>query len=446
MRPGTLLRSTLLAALIAALPLPLAASGTASTPTEVRPTPTAVRWSVDAGTTGLLVEDHRAPLVTVQLRFPAGTWSPWAEQSGADLAFRIQSRDPTGTLRQRADRLAAPIGLSVAPRWSTLSVTCLKEDLPAVLQLVRDVLANRDFDRAELARRRQATDLEWKASLKQPRFMGLQAGARMLYGPDDPRRKAYEAPDDPLSDPVKLATARDTLVRLPGRSIGFAGALTADEAQQFAATILPPPLTEAPAGRAPALTAPQAPGSRPREIDLPMARLTQVYFGYGREGLSLLDPAEPASVIADHALGGHFNSRLMTTLRQEGGDTYGAGVVDLGGIDPGLYALATFTRTGNAAAVETKLRDVLARLHRDGLTEEERALAAGNAVGSRAALRETPQQVLYTAMDEHSLDLPNGFFDARAARAAALTLEQVNDFVRRFYDPAGFTMIRARPE
>jgi predicted Zn-dependent peptidase len=49
-------------------------------------------------------------------------------------------------------------------------------------------------------------------------------------------------------------------------------------------------------------------------------------------------------------------------------------------------------------------------------------------------------------MDEHSLGLPDGFLDARAARAAALTLEQVNDFVRRFYDPAGFTMIRARPE
>jgi hypothetical protein len=46
-------------------------------------------------------------------------------------------------------------------------------------------------------------------------------------------------------------------------------------------------------------------------------------------------------------------------------------------------------------------------------SNEERALAACNAVGSRAA---------------------------------ALTLEQVNDFVRRFYDPAGFTMIRARPE
>jgi hypothetical protein len=268
MRRRTLLRSTLFAALIGALPL--AASGAATTPVDVRPTPTAVRWSVDAATTGLLVEDHRVPLVTVQLRFPAGEWSPWVARSGADVAFGIQSRDPAGTLRQRADRLAAPIVLSVAPRWSTLSVTCLKEDLPAVLQLVRDVLANRDFDRAELARRRQGAELEWKASLKQPRFMGLQAGARMLYGPDDPRRKAYEAPADPVSDPAKLAAARDALVRLPGRSIGFAGALTAGEAQRFAATLLPTPSAEG-VGRSvaanrcasPAVRAPAKPMLRP---------------------------------------------------------------------------------------------------------------------------------------------------------------------------------------
>ena len=56
------------------------------------------------------------------------------------------------------------------------------------------------------------------------------------------------------------------------------------------------------------------------------------------------------------------------------------------------------------------------------------------------------QQRLTAAMNEQGLGLPPGFFDARAARAAALPLEQVNDFVRRFFDPARFTMIRARPE
>ena len=212
-------------ALLPASPVTVAAQA-AATAEQRAPMATVVRWSIDEGTTGLLVEDARVPLVTVYARFPAGSWSPWVDDNDADVAFGIQSRDPAGALRRRADRLAAPIVLSVEPRWSTLSVTCLKEDLPAVLQLMRDVLANRDFDRDELARRRQGAELEWKASLKQPRFTALQAGARMMFSPEDPRRRTYEAPRPFTTDPAKLATARDTLVRLPGRLIGFAGAVT----------------------------------------------------------------------------------------------------------------------------------------------------------------------------------------------------------------------------
>ena len=243
-------RRSLLAALtLTLLPVsPALAAAQAAAPAAPQ-SETALRWSVDAGTTGMLVEDHRVPLVTVYARFPAGSWSPWVDDNDADVAFSIQSRDPAGALRRRADRLAAPIALSVEPRWSTLSVTCLKEDLPAVLQLVRDVLANRDFDRDELARRRQGAELEWKASLKQPRFTALQAGARMLFAPEDPRRRNYEAPQPFTTDPAKLAAARDTLVWLPGRIVGFAGAVTPAEARAMAATLLPPPLAAAPAGR-----------------------------------------------------------------------------------------------------------------------------------------------------------------------------------------------------
>lgn len=424
------MRATVLAALLLATPVPAA---------EVR------EWAVDAGTTGLLVEDHRVPLVSVTIRFAAGTWSPWVDAHDADAAFEIQAHDPRGELRRRADRLAASLDLSVGARSSSLSVSCLKEDLPAVLDLVRDVLANRDFDRSELKRRRQGAKIGWKLALKEPRFVLMQAAARLLFREDDPRRKPYEKPLPFTTDVETLAAARDTLVRLPGRTIGFAGALTLEEAQTLASGLLPPPLSVPPTGVEPVLPPLRPAPDRPREVDVPLARLTQVYFAYGRESLAWEDDDAPASMIADHALGGHFNSRLMLALRQEEGDTYGASVVDQGGYDPGLYGLTTFTRTGNAAAAEAKIREVLAGLHRDGITEEERALAAGNVVGRRAFLRQSPQQVLSVAMTERAFGLPYGFFDRRAERAAALTLDEVNAFVRRFYDPEGFTMIRVRP-
>ncbi len=425
------MRATVLAALLLATPLPAA---------EVR------EWTVDAGTTGLLVEDPRVPLVHVTIRFAAGRFSPWVVEHDADAAFEIQAHDPRGELRRRADRLAASLDLSAGSRSSWLTVSCLKEDLPAVLALVRDVLANREFDRSELKRRRQSAKIGWKLALKEPRYVLMQAVARLLFREDDPRRKPYEKPLPFTTDVEALAAARDTLVRLPGRLIGFAGALTLEEARELASGLLPPPVVDPPAGVEPVLAPLRPAADRPRKVDVPLARLTQVYFAYGRESLAWQDPDAPAALIADHALGGHFHSRLMVALRQEEGDTYGAGVYDDGGLDPGLYGLTTFTRVENAGAAEGKIREVLEDLHRDGITEEERALAAGNVVGSRASERQSPQQILTVAMTERASGLPYGFFDRQAERAAALTLDEVNAFVRRFYDPEAFTMVRVRPD
>ena len=401
-------------------------------------------WAIDSGTTGLLVEDHRAPLLFVRIEFPAGSWSPWVVAHDAETAFEVQLHDSAGELRRRSDLLAASLWLHVGARESTLSLACRKQDAEAALELVRDLLANRDFDRAELRRKRRNTKLAWEASVREPQFLLGQAALRALFRRDDPRRPAY--PRRSTLDVARLADARDALVRLPGRVVGFAGDVTLDEARRLATALLPSVSSAAPSGLDPRFGPIVAAENRPREMSVSMKRLTQVYFAYGRDSLAWLDPDYPASLIADHVLGGHFNSRLMLALRQEGGDTYGAWARNLGGFDAGAYGLGTFTKVEGAAAVEQKLRDVLLQFHTDGITEAERALAAGNVVGRRAYTRQSPGSILAIAMTERRHDLPYGFFDRQADEAAALPLAQVNEFIRTFYDPRSFTMLTLRPE
>ena len=399
-------------------------------------------WEIAEGTTALLVEDHRVPLVDVSVEFGAGSWSPWVVENHAEEAFEIQMHDARGELRRRADRLALDIGLEVGARSSTVSLSCRKEDLGPALQLVRDILANRDFDRRELSRRKQQRKLGWQASQKEPDFMLKQAAARMLFHEGDPRRRPYETPPPLLTDPEKLAAARNILVRLPGRVIGFAGDIGPEEARSLAAGLLPP-VTHAPPGGTKPVLAPITPAAeRATESIVRMTRLTQVYFGYGRESISYKDEDYAAWEISDHVLGGHFNSRLMVSLRQEGGETYGAGTESSGGLDPGVYAMWTFTRTGNVDVAEQKLKTVLAKLHEDGITEEERSGAAGYLVGRRAFDVQSPKQILGEAMWERRLGLPAGFRDQLAQRAAALPLAEINAFIKKYYDPSRFSMIK----
>jgi predicted Zn-dependent peptidase len=399
-------------------------------------------WSVDRATTAVLVEDHRAPLVEIRLMFPIGRWSPWTKRTGRfDEAFALQLLDPGGTLRARADRAGADVSLSTDARMSVLSLGCRRDALDSVLALARDVLANRDIDRREIGRRNLEGDLEWSAAEKNPQIVLRTHIRRLLFEPRDPRRTPYEKQEHASSDVKRLVLVRDTLVRSPGRVIGFAGDLTRAEAEEKARGLLPTALEAPPTPASPVLPALRPAEGRPAVQTVKLARLTQVYFALAREAPALTDREYAAFLVADHVLGGHFYSRLYVALRHGAGDTYATGTVREGEPATGAYALWTYSRTANAATTETKLRGVLSAFQH-GITEEERADAAGYLEGRRAFNIQAPGQVLDRILWEKSRGLAPGYRDNLVERAAALPLAEINEFVKRFYDPARFTMIR----
>jgi predicted Zn-dependent peptidase len=273
-----------------------------------------------------------------------------------------------------------------------------------------------------------------------------QAAARSLFARDDPRRLPYENPEPVSTDVAKLAEARDLAIRLPGRVVGFAGDLTLDEAKRAATTLLPAPAATVPDDLAPRLRGLNAPDPRARAQDIAIRKLTQVYLAFGRDSLPWTDAHRPAFLVADHVLGGHFYSRLYVALRHDAGDTYGAFTTDRGDVAPGMYAASTFTRAGNAGPIEAKLREVMTVFREKGITESERAAAISHLRGHRAFDRQSAGQVLSRWMTERRLGLDPGFLDALVERASSLSLDEINAFIREFYDPARFSMLRAVPK
>ncbi|RMG44320.1 MAG: insulinase family protein [Acidobacteria bacterium] len=408
--------------------------------------PQPVEWRIDPATAVTLVEDHRVPVITLRLRFPVGTWSPWARERHVEEAFEIQFYDPEGALRRRADALGIRPSLEVSQRQAELAVTFLARDLDEVSRLVRDILSNRDFDRRELKRWRQQRKLLWKEQQTSPAFRLGQAAMRALFRPGDPRRLEYEKPPRLSTDTAELAAARDLVLALPGRQIGFAGDIDRERAEAIARGLLPPPLEEPPEGLEPDLPPPVDPEKRPREVTVAIRRLTQVYLGLARVGLPETDPDYPAFLVADHVLGGNFYSRLSVALRHEEGDTYGAFTHGGGGLVPSGYGPFTFTRAPNAAAAKEKLHRVIDEFHARGITEEERERAAGYLLGRRWTRRANPDAILREAMWEARFGLPHGFRDRLAEKAAALPLEKVNAFIERFYDPARLVEVTVAPK
>jgi zinc protease len=403
-------------------------------------------WTVEAGTQGALVEDHRAPVVAVTIEFPVGTWSPWARAHHADDAFSYQDDDPDRSLRKRADALAASIDLGMGRRSASLTINCLKGDLDATLVLAKDILSNTRYDAHELKRAGHEQAILWRGNETDVAFRMAQATARVLFAPTDPRRLPYEKPETVSTDIPKLVATRDLMIRLPGRVVGFAGDLTLDEAKRAGEGLLPAPVAAVPEEITPQLKPIATAASRAKEQDIAMRKLTQVYLALGRDSLPWTDPRRPAFLVADHVLGGHFYSRLYVALRHEAGDTYGAGTSDRGDVVPGTYAATTFTRAENAGSIEAKLRAVMTLFYEKGITEEERAGAVSYLRGNRAFDRQSAGQILGRFMTERRLGLAPGFLDDQIERASTLSLDEINAFIRDYYDPAQFSMLRAVPQ
>ena len=429
----------------ASLPDAAPAAATEAAATEAsRPALSApVDWTLDDGTTVFLVEDHRVPLVELRVQVPTGYFHPWFMENGGQEAFTNQYQDSAGTLRARADALAADVAFGVKEQRAFVKLRCLKRDLPDAIKLLGDILSNTDYDVAQLERDQKSREIEWKSAMKDPESRSGIAILESLFADGDARRITATKPPEVVMDVEKLVATRDAMLRMPGRALGFGGDLTREEAAALADGLLPALVPELPEGVSPVLHPLQ---DRPPSLTETMPGLNQVYFSWYRDSVPWDAPGETALDVANHVLGGHFYSRLNVALRHEGGQTYGARASAETGTEPRPYIITTYTRADNKDATEATLREVLETFRAEGITQQELDDTIGYMRGRLLFGHQAPASVLDEALWEHGNDREPGHDAAQVAAAEALTLEEVNAFIASFYDPEAFTMLVVEPE
>ncbi len=191
---------------------------------------------------------------------------------------------------------------------------------------------------------------------------------------------------------------------------------------------------------------PERPLDQREDTEVALKRLTQVSFRWVRDGLTWEDPDAAAALVAEHVLSGHAHARLGQRLRYDEGSTYGVQLHNAVEAVSEPLTIYTYTRTENAERAEAMLREELARFHDEGITAEELADAQTSLAGSEAFRVQGPWTSMGTRMWEIRHGLPAGTYDRVMAEAQQVTLEQVNAFVERFYDPAAFTMVTVVPK
>jgi zinc protease len=400
--------------------------------------------ALDSGDTLVVLEDHRAPLAYVIVRWPTGTLNPWFRDN-AWAAWDLAKQDPEGELAERADAMSATVSFNASGRYVSASVSCLRADLPDALDLLQDIWSAPELDGRELRRMRQGVRLEWKANLKSPVFQRSMAMEKGLYVEGDVRRDDVDGPRSLPRSTARLVEARNVVVHLPGRTVGVAGDVTQADAEALVAGLLPAPRDPGVDVAVPEMLPVIPRAQRPDRTEVEIEGLTQAYLGVYRDSLVFTDPEYPAQLVAQHVLGGHFGSRLNTALRHDLGATYGANASGGAGHSARVFALQTSTQAERADEVEQVLLSTLEAFWQDGITAQEHQDTLRFLLGREAFAQQAPWGALRGWMWSHMLGYPQQFDRASKIGAAAMDLDDINAFIRDFYDPEQFAVVVVGP-
>ena len=294
--------------------------------------PALQRTKLKNGIEVVLAERHEVPVVQVSLTFPGGYTADVGRKLGtASFAMSMMSESAAGmdtlALADRAEGLGANIGSSASLEDSTVYLSAIKDQLPASLDLLADVVLRPDFADKEIERVRTA----WIAGIQQektrPNGVAMRLLPPLIYGAGHPY--AIPLSGTGTEDSIKALTRAD-LVDFHHDFVRPDNATVIVVGDTDLKTIVP--MLEARFGK---WKAPEAALELAKISPVALPEATRVYLIdqpgaiqanilVGQAVNSTMDPKALDFDLANGVLGGKFSSRLNMKLREEKQWSYGA--------------------------------------------------------------------------------------------------------------------------
>ncbi len=157
------------------------------------------------------------------------------------------------------------------------------------------------------------------------------------------------------------------------------------------------------------------------------------------------DPRRYAVALVDTMLGGGMSSRLFQRVREELGLAYDVHTFQTFHPDTGVHGVYVGTGPDTAAAAATAVREELARLAADSLTEEELASGKRQLAGSVTLSLESVTSRMYRAASSALYDEPYRTLDETLTLIDSISAVTVREVCAEFYEPENQTILSLGP-
>jgi zinc protease len=432
----------------------VAAQGEAFDPSPANIEARTQRFKLANGLKGaLLPKKTKGGLVTATIRLRFGTEAALRNKATSGnftaglLSYGTQDKSRQ-QLKDMFDQLKAQTRISGGAEGLTASVTTTRENLPAVMDLLAEVLRKPAFAPLEFGEFQRVNINATEQAIPEPNPQASAALSRLL----DPTPEGHVKHAMTLEETLAAQKAA-TVDQVKAFHAAFYGA---DNATFAAVGDFDPAALKAQVERLYGSWHAQENYVRVPSTMKPVAG-QKVALETPDKASSLLlavqpvplkndAKAYPALVMADYMLGGGaLRSRLADRIRQKEGLSYGVGSqLSIPMRDPaGVWMAYAMSAPQNTARVEAVLREELQRAVSEGFTEAELAEAKKGWLQAEEVSR-TSDEALAGALAEYlTLDRTMAFDAAVEDQVRKLTLAQVNEAMREFIKPAGISFVAA---
>ncbi len=359
-----------------------------------------------------------------------------------------QLKDELDRLKAKVDFGGAGGGFGGAtPGSATVTITTVRDNLPAVLTLVAEIFRTPAFpkDQFDIVVKEELTGLEEQRQDPFPQGIIAMSRAMMPYGKKDIRYVPTTDEQIARVKKVKVGDLRAYHKRFYGAEnaqMTIVGDFDPGRVRGVLDEHYATWTAKAPYKRIDREYVPTVPADE--TVVTPDKKMAIVAVAQTVE-LRDDDPDYPAMVMAGYILGGGGKSRLLERLRQKEGLSYGAfGGVMAGALDrSGIMFAAAICASQNAEKAQAVMLEEVTLLVEQGVTDEELAEAKAAYAKQFAGDLASDEFLANTLNGALRLGRTLAYHKDRNAKIAALTADQVNAAMRKYIKVASLAKVKA---
>lgn len=297
------------------------------------------------GVSMFLMRGSAQPVVKVDVAFDAGSLRahlPLLAKSTADLLVMGTQGHSAAQIMDTLDFFGASIYGSATLRRAIVSLVCLQKDLPILLPLLCEVVFQPTFPSDEVELYLDQERQNFAVSQLKTKVLANRAMMPLLYQEGDRYGRCAQIEDfDAITSDRLKAFHAETYTSV-GASLYVSGSLSDADIQLIAD----------------AFGTPAWQTGTPWQVPMPrfVAQPQRQYINFDSEqtsirvacrSISKVDPDYYRFRIMDTAFGGYFGCRLMQTIRERMGLTYGIGSAISANTLFGVHSIISEVRAGS---------------------------------------------------------------------------------------------------